>query len=253
MKPVVSQERGQVKTTNSISARSGFERDNALSKAWASNKSSIMLIGLKKKFIFVANTKTASTSIEEALSPFAEITHGGDPRRKHISLYDGLNAYPQVFRQPGQWPRFFFKFGVMRDPIEWIGSWFRYRKSNRVESPLPADMTFEEFWKRGDWNFRRAGDRPFLQRDMFCGPEGRVLADMIIPYGQLEPMFAQICDALGIERGLPRENVSRLRTMDEISPNMETRLREFYAPDYALMARLPQINQQGLDRLMTSS
>jgi len=212
-----------------------------------------MLIGLKKKFIFVANTKTASTSIEEALSPFTEITHGGNPWRKHISLYEGLNAYPQVFEQTGQEPRRFFKFGVMRDPLEWIGSWFRYRKSNRVESPLPADMTFEEFWKQGDWNFIRAGGAPFLQRDMFCGPEGKVLTDMIIPYDQLGPLFGRICAALGIEAALPRENISRLRTMDEISPDLAARLRQFYAPDYALMAQLDEINQQGLTRLITPS
>ncbi len=212
-----------------------------------------MLIGLEKKFIFVANTKTASTSIEDALAPYAGISHGGDPRRKHISLHEGLNAYPQVFRQPGQEPRHFFKFGVMRDPLEWIGSWFRYRKSNRVESPLPADMTFEEFWQQADWNFIRAGGRRFLQRDMFCGPEGGVLADMIIPYDQLGPLFAQVCEALGIAAALPRENVSRLKTMDEISPDLKTRLREFYAPDYALIARLAGINQQGLARLVTAS
>jgi hypothetical protein len=148
-----------------------------------------MLIGIERKFVFVANTKTASTSIETALAPVSEIAFKGSPQRKHVSLHAAIEAHPEIFAQPGQWPRFFFKFGVMRDPLDWIGSWFRYRKSNEVDSPLPPEMSFAEFWERQDWNFRRADGRPNLQRDKFCGPQGKVLADVIIPYDRLSPMF----------------------------------------------------------------
>ena len=38
-----------------------------------------MLIGIEKRFIFVANTKTASTAIERVLDPLADYRHGGSP------------------------------------------------------------------------------------------------------------------------------------------------------------------------------
>jgi len=205
-----------------------------------------MLIGLEKKFVFVANTKTASTSIETALAPLAEITLGGNPARKHVSLHDAITGHPEIFTQPGQWPRFFFKFGVMREPLDWIGSWFRYRKSNRVESPLPPDMSFDEFWERQDWNFRRADGSPYLQRHMFCGPQGKVLTDVIIPYQRLPEMFSDLCASLGVATSLPRENVSRLRAAETLPPALEARLRDFYAEDYALFDRLDRINAAGM-------
>jgi hypothetical protein len=205
-----------------------------------------MLIGLERKFVFVANTKTASTSIEAALGPVAEIALGGSPACKHVPLHDAISAHPEIFAQDGQWPRFFFKFGVMRDPLDWIGSWFRYRKSNRVESPLPAEMSLAEFWERQDWNFRRADGRRYLQRHMFCGPEGKVLADVIIPYHRLPEMFAEICVALGAEVPLPRENVSRLREAGAPDPALAARLRDFYAEDYALFDRLDRLNAAGM-------
>lgn len=205
-----------------------------------------MLIGLDSKFVFVANTKTASTSIETALAPVAEIALGGNPARKHVPLHDAIKAHPEIFAQPGQWPRFFFKFGVIRDPLDWIDSWFRYRRSNRVESPLPQDMSFAEFWERQDWNFRRADGRPYLQSHMFCGPQGKVLADVIIPYHRLTEMFPGICAALGLVAPLPRENVSRLREAEALPPALDARLRDFYAEDYALFDRLDEINSAGM-------
>jgi hypothetical protein len=205
-----------------------------------------MLIGIERKFVFVANTKTASTSIETALAPVSEIAFKGSPQRKHVSLHAAIEAHPEIFAQPGQWPRFFFKFGVMRDPLDWIGSWFRYRKSNKVDSPLPPEMSFAEFWERQDWNFRRADGRPNLQRDKFCGPQGKVLADVIIPYDRLSPMFGRICDALDVRRPLPRENVSKERSTGPIPPELLDDLRAFYAEDYALWQRLDTINAGGM-------
>ncbi|MDZ7709672.1 MAG: hypothetical protein U5K36_06000 [Roseovarius sp.] len=175
-----------------------------------------MLIGLDRKFVFIANTKTASTSIETALAPVAEIALGGNPARKHVPLHDAITEHPEIFAQPGQWPRFFFKFGVMRDPLDWINSWFRYRKSNRVESPLPKDMSFAEFWERQDWNFRRADGRPYLQGHMFCGPQGKVLADVVVPYHRLPQMFPEYArrSGRGPVAAREREPVARGRDAD---------------------------------------
>ncbi len=205
-----------------------------------------MLIGIERKFVFVANTKTASTSIETALEPVSEIAFKGTPQRKHITLHAAIEAHPEIFAQPGQWPRFFFKFGVMRDPLDWIGSWFRYRKSNKVDSPLPLEMSFAEFWQQKDWNFLRADGRPYLQRDMFCGPQGKVLADVILPYHRLATMFPRICQGLGVARPLPRENVSKARETGPVPPDLAEELRAFYAEDYALWDRLDAINAGGM-------
>lgn len=208
-----------------------------------------MQVGFVKKFIFVANTKTASTSIEAALMPHSDIVRAGTPQRKHASLDEGIRTYPVIFNNPHHRPERYFKFGVMRDPIDWIGSWYRYRSGNQVDSPLPRDMSFADFWAMKDWNIRRGNGSKNLQRDMFTTPDGTLLADVIIPYAKVGEMFPEICRLLKIEGPLPRKNVSRRTETGVIPPELLAEMRAFYAEDYALYARLDEINAQGMDRL----
>lgn len=208
-----------------------------------------MLVSFDKRFFFVANTKTASTSIEHALLPFADLYRGGAPARKHVSMHKAISLYPMIFEQKGYEHWRFFRFGVMREPLDWISSWYRYRKGNKVESPLPADMSFAEFWQARDWNIERPAGGPHLQRDMFCGPRGKVIADVIIPYHRIEPMFAEICEALRIPAPLPRKNVSRVQDDAVIPPELEAEVRAHYAEDYALWAQLDTLNAEGMEKL----
>ena len=208
-----------------------------------------MLISKQRRFIFAANTKTASTAIEEALEPHANRRLKGSPRRKHLPLARVEAALPQMFAKT-PFHRF-FRFGVMREPVDWIVSWFRYRKQQRVEDPLPDTMTFAEFWERGDWNIRRADGSPYLQSDIFAAADGTCLADVILPYHDVEPGLRAICETLDIPfDGLPRRNVSPARiAAPEIDAAMTETLRAHYAADYALWERLEALNADGMARL----
>ena len=84
-----------------------------------------------------------------------------------------------------------------------------------------------------------------------CGPQGRVLADVIIPYPRLGEMFGTVCDGLGVQRPLPRENVSKKREAGPIPETLQRELRAFYAEDYALWERLDTINAAGMAWLRT--
>lgn len=208
-----------------------------------------MLISVEKRFVFIANTKTASTSIEHILIPYCEVFRSGTPQRKHITLHETIQSYRFLFGQPNHVPNRYFKFGVMREPLDWIGSWYRYRKGNQVQSPLPASMTFADFWAAKDWNILLKNNEPNLQRRMFVGPKGGVIADVIIPYHRLDEMLREILGLLRIPYDLPRENVSKIVTPPDIPEEMLPELREFYAADYALWNRLDEINAKGMDKL----
>lgn len=209
-----------------------------------------MLISVQKRFMFVANTKAASTSIEAVLAGHAEIARPGGAQGKHVPLGKALYDYRFLFDSPGYPAESFFKFGVMRDPVDWIGSWFRFRKGNKVESPLPADMTFAQFWERDDWNIHRADGSPFLQSDIFCDGDGKVLADLIVPYHRLDDLMPRVLESLGITEALPYLNASRLRDWDEeIPPALREEMRRHFAADHALFDRLDTIVARGLERL----
>lgn len=208
-----------------------------------------MLISTSRRFIFAANTKTASTSIEHVLTPYSDIVYDGEPAIKHMPLVAARQRHPELFDAEGDGG--FFRFGVMRDPLDWIASWYRYRSGNEVESPLPSDMTFADFWERKDWNILHPNGRgKYLQSDIFCDAEGAVLADVILPYHTLEPVFFEICDHLGVARTLPRKNVSRNAGDTSVIPqNLQEEVRAFYEDDYALLDSLDALNAAGLDRL----
>lgn len=209
-----------------------------------------MLASVEKRFLFVANTKTASTSIEHALIPYCEVFRSGTPQRKHITLHETLQGYQFLFGQPAHAPERYFKFGVMREPLDWIGSWFRYRKGNKVQSPLPAGMSFAEFWAMRDWNILLGNGQPNLQRRMFVGPKGGVLADVIIPYHRLDAMLPEILELLRIPATLPHQNVSEITEAPAMSDALRAELQAFYAPDYALWNRLDEINARGMAKLL---
>ncbi|MCP4825931.1 MAG: hypothetical protein GY892_17735 [Shimia sp.] len=205
-----------------------------------------MLISTQKHFVFAANTKTASTSLEHVLLPYSDIVYDGNPEVKHMRLSAAQLKHPDLFESGD-----YFVFGVMRDPLEWIASWFRYRSGNKVQSPLPADMSFREFWQRKDWNILHpSGSGKYLQSNIFCDANGAVIADVILPYSGLEAQFSDICDLLEIPYDLPRKNVSRKTGGKSIIPeDLRPEIRAFYEDDYALLNRLDSLNAEGMNRL----
>lgn len=203
-----------------------------------------MLISTSLRFVFVANSKTASTSIEYLLSQYSDIKYQVSPRRKHISLADALKERPDFSN--------YFKFGIMRDPLEWICSWYRYRTGNRVGSALPRDMTFPEFWARKDWNIvHPKTGRKRLQKDKFCNSNGVLISDIILNMENLSSDFERICVKLGVDGKLPHKNASKKtsRVEDLVPADLQAEIRAFYEDDYAIFDNLDQLNEAGFARL----
>lgn len=211
-----------------------------------------MLISVAKRFVFVANSKTASTSVESSLVTEAEIQRGGSPQRKHIFLRAALREYDFLFGRPKYAPETFFKFGIMRDPVDWIQSWYRYRKGNKVARQIDSDMPFEEFWKQQIAQTEKSG-KTYLQRSYFTRMNGTLLADYIIPYDDLVSHYATIAQGLGAEETLPHRNTSRIKTLDTpLSDALIDEIRDYYAEDYTLYNQLAEINTQGLIHLQAT-
>jgi hypothetical protein len=190
-----------------------------------------MLIGVKNKFVFIANSKASSTSIETALRKFAEVERGGSPRRKHIQWREAREEYAFLFDCEGHTPERFFRFGVVRDPVSWVVSWYNYRLgSRRVRNALPADMTFEQFWRRDDW-VKRAS-----QRAHFVDSDGTCRFDLIVPLDALDRAFPTITRFLGLPAiSLPKKNVSRRGglAVEDLEHGMVADIERTYPADLA--------------------
>lgn len=104
-----------------------------------------MLVFSKEKLVFLSVPKTGTTAIEKALSPIAAMAILDPPELKHAPIY----RYNRFFRPMLE------KFigedietvAVMREPISWLGSWYRFRQRPFMKGKQNAThgISFEEF------------------------------------------------------------------------------------------------------------
>lgn len=112
-----------------------------------------MLVFSKEKLVFLSVPKTGSTAYEAALGPHAAMVVRDPPELKHAPVF----RYNRFFRPALE--KFlgegFDILAVMREPIDWLGSWYRYRRRPGMETTRMSthDVSFDEFvtaYMKGD-------------------------------------------------------------------------------------------------------
>jgi hypothetical protein len=196
-----------------------------------------MLLSLSHKFIFVANLKSASSSVERALAPFAEFKATKTNWGKH----DDLSTISKKFR----WVKKhiplkeFFVFGVIRDPVDFILSLYNFHTRSGFDGKRHSSkgMTFEEFWQV--WCGRSWQARP--QHRRFIDKHDLLHMNHVIEFSQLESEFSQVCLKLGMKATLPRANVSpRMLSRADLRPDQIAQILERYAEDYKFIENRPR-------------
>lgn len=104
-----------------------------------------MLISLNKKIALLAMTKTGSTSLEQVIAPHCDIVFTGNPQAKHMQLRRFerfIRPYLDSIDQTDIETTCLF-----RDPIDWLGSWFRYRSRKELvgQRNSTANISFDDF------------------------------------------------------------------------------------------------------------
>lgn len=101
-------------------------------------------------FLFISNTKVASSSIHHLLYPVADAVFYRPELGKH---FDYAQACERLRRWGGPNARTLYRFGVVREPVDWMRSWYKFRSRPdmragahaRGNAAIPADRTFEGF------------------------------------------------------------------------------------------------------------
>ncbi|MEM1352939.1 MAG: gamma-glutamyl kinase [Pseudomonadota bacterium] len=104
-----------------------------------------MMVFFKPRLVFLSNPKTATTAYQAALGHRADLVISGPPGLKHASL----RRY-QRFIQP------MYKkvldadlevLVVVREPISWLGSWYRYRRRSQLAGHPNSTkyLSFDDF------------------------------------------------------------------------------------------------------------
>lgn len=104
-----------------------------------------MLIFWKAQLALLAVPKTGTTALEQCLAPDADAAILNPPGLKHCTVKKFRRELSGFFEQKGKRP--LELVAVMREPVDWLGSWFRYRsRADLNGNPnSTAGMTFEQF------------------------------------------------------------------------------------------------------------
>lgn len=144
-----------------------------------------MIAILKKRLIVLSMPKCATTSIESALEPHAEILFRNPPGLKHTTYRSFMRNIAPMLKSHG-YPREELKIVcLMREPAEWLHSWWRYRSRKQLEAPrhpnhknYTGHMTFEDFLDA----YVSENQPPFAQ----VGNQRAFISDK---YGRIGPNF----------------------------------------------------------------
>lgn len=136
-------------------------------------------------------------------------------------------------------------FAVIREPIDWLGSWYRYRSRKELKGTnnYAGDHSFEEFVRYccspNGPSFARVQD----QSRFLVNAEGKVGVDTVLLYDQLGTSLPKFFKQFGIKmQSLPRKNVSAIKAdvtagLDEEYIEMA---KENFAADYAILREIRQ-------------
>lgn len=184
-----------------------------------------MLISLQHKFIFIRIYKTASTSIREALTPFAmkEDNKGCPP---HISASEIINMVgKEIFDM-------FYSFAVVRNPWDWQTSEYEFllRATKHQHHKLVQD--FGGFDRYIQWRVENIQ----LQKSFIYSGKGELLVDFVGRFENIEDDFKTICSRIGITAPpLPRLQVTigKKPYREYYTPETEDLVRQAYKDDIA--------------------
>ena len=195
-----------------------------------------MLVFWDQRLAFLATPKTGSTAIEAALGSLSAVSITRPPLLKHTSVqrfHRFLGPYLEVASGHP-----FSVAAMMREPLDWLGSWYRYRLREAVGETerSTAGIGFDGFvraWCREDPpDFAAVGSQ-----SQFLTPKRDRGVDHLFRYERIDTFVAFLEDRLGCEILLPRLNVSPPGTLD-IDDETRRIFRRFAARDYALYDRI---------------
>ena len=201
-----------------------------------------MLLAPGKGFVFLATTKSGSTSIETAFMTHSQMILQKPPAIKHTT-YAGFQRFLQPFLNSKGFPRESYEVVcVFREPIDWLSSWWRYRSREKLANPTDpkhrnytGDVSFEQFvraYMEGSEQFAQVG-RP----SRFVQPRsGQAEMDRIFRYDRLDLLVDFLCEKVGEEVEVGSANTSPERSFS-LSEECEIELREFFAPEYLVYER----------------
>ena len=104
-----------------------------------------MLVFTKSRLVFLAMPKTGSTAYHTALGPHADLVITDPPELKHAPIYRCDRFFRPIYDKVCGVE--LETLAVMREPVSWLGSWYRYRQRPFLNGKpnSTAGISFDDF------------------------------------------------------------------------------------------------------------
>lgn len=197
-----------------------------------------MLVFWDENLVFLAVPKTGSTALENALAPRAAVVVRNPPELKHAPVYRYERFLANYFDTVTG--KRFETMAVVREPISWLSSWYRYRhRDDLVGHPnstrgITFDAFVREYWRGKSAPFANVGS----QARFLAKGDSPAAVDHLFAYEDQDRINAFLQERLGTRFETKQANVSPTLATP-LSPGVEAKLREKCAEEFAVweMAR----------------
>jgi hypothetical protein len=196
-----------------------------------------MLISIRHNFVFIANLKTASTSIEAVLRPFSDITNTYTATGKHDGYQDIARKFSWLFEKRPL--AGFCIFGVVRHPVDYVLSVYNsHAKAAFDGKPASTrNIPFDKYWYEGHdtkWQLTAQSAR-------FLDADGKVAADYVIDFATVSAEFRALLLRMKVKGDLGHLNESpSVVTRRDLSATTIRSIEDAFAADMVLLASRPR-------------
>lgn len=166
-----------------------------------------MLIFWEQRLVFLATPKAGSSAVEAALEPLASAAIQRPAPLKHMNARDfRAHLLPYLEAQTGA---HFETVALMREPIGWLRSWYRFRLRDDFDDPdhPMSGQSFEGFARDYMRDPRPASADIGSQSAILGDDLGQPLVDRIFRYEEINHFVHFLEDRLDCAITLPRVNV----------------------------------------------
>jgi len=192
-----------------------------------------MLISRFPPIVFFAVPKTGSVSIETAFAQHFDMVMSKNPSLKHMTVrtYDASLRH-FVSRRVAKDP---VKLAVVREPLDWILSWHRYRTRPEIDGKpassrgVSADDFILSYMSEEPAPYARIGS----QYEFLHNKVGDLGVDQLYRFDDLSPLVAYLNKRLRVDVSIDHLNASP-KVTDVVSPDVAAAYRAYAAKDFAL-------------------
>jgi len=191
-----------------------------------------MLVFWKENLVILAVPKTGTTALEHAIGNRAALVVREPPTLKHSPVYRYHRFFRPMFVQvTDQKPEL---MGVIRNPIDWLGSWYRYRLRDELEDHpnstrgISFDDFVEEYCKGKPAPFADVGSQARFLSD----GDGEIGVDHLFRYEAQPRIHAFLQERLDLTIETRPMNVSPPAQI-LLSSRVEARLRDKRPKEFA--------------------